>query len=125
MVPERVRVDACLADPAREFATEGPPPERPRIRLGTVLELTAGTAAAVATAAHETTLRVPSLGVADPAHFMLRTAVGVLGRLELGDYESGITYPVFRHDLGRLRPGQSVRVAYRSGQTPRFECRLI
>jgi hypothetical protein len=125
LVPERVQVDACLADPAREFAQGEQPPARPRVELGAVLVLDAESAGGIAAGAPPVVLEVPTLGPDDPACLMLRTTVGIQGGTALREYESGITYPKFIHELGRLRVGQRLRIAYRAGSDPGFDCGLL
>jgi hypothetical protein len=124
LVPERLRVEACLADAAREFAIEESGAERPRIVLGDVLDVSAASAGRVLAAGAPVLLTVPDLGPGDPSVLMLRTTIVVQGGIVLGEYDSGITYPKFVHALGRLASGQVVEVAYRTGPSPRFECRL-
>jgi len=125
LVPERILVEACLADPSREFAFDGRPPERPRILLGTVLELDARIVEGPPGGLPPVTLRVPPLAPGDPDELMLRTTIDVFGRIALGEYESGITYPAFRHDLGRLPAGSRVEVRYRITAQPGFTCTML
>jgi hypothetical protein len=122
LVPERILVEACLADPERELARGGPSAEHRRTALGTVLDLTADSARRLATGIPAVTFRVPALGPGDPAELMLRTTIGVFGSLTIGEYESGVTYPSFRHELGRLQEGQQIEVRYTVGPRPGFVC---
>jgi hypothetical protein len=122
LVPERILVEACLADPERELGRACTPAERPRIVLGAVLDLTAETARRFATGIPAVTFRVPALGPGDPAELMLRTTIGVFGTLTIGECESGVTYPMFRHELGRLTEGSLIEVRYTVGPRPGFVC---
>jgi predicted RNA methylase len=125
LVPERLRVEACLADAAREFAIGDAPLQRPRIVLGDVLDVSAASAGRVLSAGATVRLTVPGLAPGDPAELMLRTTVVVHGPIVLREYDSGLTYPKFLHALGRLAPRQVVEIAYRTGESPGFECRLV
>jgi len=122
LVPERILVEACLADADRELARAGPGVEHPRTVLGTVLDLTVESARRLSTGIPAVTFRVPALGPGDPAELMLRTTIGVFGDLTIGEYESGVTYPAFRHELGRLQGGSLIEVRYAVGRRPGFVC---
>lgn len=125
LVPERILVEACLADPSREFAFDDRTPERPRTVLGTAFELTAESARRLSAGVPAVTLTVPALAPGDPAELMLRTTIDVCGAIALAEYESGITYPAFRHELGRLKEGARIEVRYRNGPQPGFSCTLL
>lgn len=92
LVPERILVEACLADPGREFDFDGRPAERPRTVLGTVIDLSTEGVRRLS-AFPQLTLQVPSLAPGSPAELMLRTTIQVFGPVALAEYESGITYP--------------------------------
>lgn len=115
-VPEEVTVDACLHDPCTEFS-----PQRFRINLGRVIELTAR--GARATSAGDclpaVVLDVPrradqSLGL------MLRTAVRVFESVVLEEYESGITCPVILHDFSWAGRKDRLEFVYSLGREPGF-----
>ena len=125
LVPERILVEACLADPSREFAFDGQTAERPRTVLGTVFDLSVEGARILSGGVPPVTLSVPALAPGDPAELMLRTTIDVFGPIALAEYESGITYPAFRHELGRLRAGARIDVGYRIGPQPGFTCTRV
>ncbi|TMJ05994.1 MAG: hypothetical protein E6G97_01530 [Alphaproteobacteria bacterium] len=123
LVPERIAVDLCLYDPAREFAAadSGDLSEARRIRvcLGTVLELTADSARALARA---TEYPAPVLDVpAETRHLpaMLRTAITAFGHHSIGEYASGLTNPF---PLNGLAGARRIRTRYAGGPHPVFRC---
>src|SRR5262249_46948528 len=103
MVPERIVVDLCLYDPAREFSlanTDGTFEDtRVRLSLGTLLELTVQSARQLARDAHypESVLDAPAEARHLPA--ILRTAITVFGNHALGECASAITTPLPLNDL--------------------------
>jgi hypothetical protein len=123
LVPERIAVDLCLYDPAREFSVANShgtfEDTRLRLCLGTALELTAESARSLARNGDYpvTVLDVP----ADACHLpaMLRTTITVFGDHSLGEYASGITTPLHLPDLGGAR---RIRVRYVGGPQPAFRC---
>ena len=123
LVPERIAVDLCLYDPAREFsvADSGGTFEdaRLRVHLGTVLELTAESARGFAADGEYpvTVLDVP----ADARHLsaMLRTVITVFGDHLIGEYTSGLTNPLPLNDVAGAR---RIRVRYAGGPRPAFHC---
>jgi hypothetical protein len=126
MVPERIRVRACLADLGREVVSMvEAPAERRRLELGTVFELNADTARALGRSGSipDIRLAVPDLGPDDPRDLVLATTLVVFGDVVLGEYESGITYPAFQQRAGRMRSRTTVEVRYQHGPDPRFACR--
>ncbi|HWW74707.1 MAG TPA: hypothetical protein VNZ44_04875, partial [Pyrinomonadaceae bacterium] len=116
LIPEEVSVDACLHDPGAEFS-----PQRLRINLGRVIELTARGAHAPA-AGNElpaVVLDVPrradrSLGL------MLRTTVRVFESVVLEEYESGITCPAILHDFSWAGRKDRLEFVYSLGREPGF-----
>lgn len=144
-IPERVAVDACLCDLTKEFTAT--PAEAGdvsysadadrdgrRIHLGRVLELTAESCRnpLAAGRADGRGVSAPSPGItldvpADTGgelNLMLLTAVTVFDSIALGEYESGLTCPRVLFELGRIRGGAKIELAYRVGDRPGFECRL-
>ena len=123
LVPERIAVDLCLYDPAREFPVANPDgtfeDTRLRLNLGTVLELTAESARRLARDADYpvAVLDVPAEARHLPA--MLRTAVTVFGDHSLGEYASGITTPL---QLSDVAGAHRVHVRYAGGPQPAFHC---
>lgn len=120
LIPERIAVDACLYDPAKEFAGA----ERVRAMLGRILELTAESLPD-----HLTERCLPSiiLDIAGPipegAGLLLMTTVTVFGSVVLGEYESGLTHPVPLRDFSAARFGGPIEFTYCLGSKPGFQYR--
>ena len=134
LVPERVRVELCVADvdaefntlPAREGIGDG---ARSRVTLATLLDLSRTSvgrmmASATGSSLAAINVRVPDLPADRAWNAMLRTEVQVFDGHVLGDYDSGVTYPDILHDLGRLRGGEELRLEYEFGANPGFTARL-
>jgi hypothetical protein len=124
VVPERIAIEACLADAGREVVSvadsEG---SRQRVVLGTVFELTAASARALGSEGiPDAVFPLPPVVPGMPADLMLRTVVTVFGDVVLHEYESGITYPAFVLGPERGRMRGTVRVRYSDGASPRFLC---
>ena len=132
LIPERVRLAACLADMSAEFSFQDPDrteqsadsaPQRRRVDLGTLLELTANrlrfgpTSADGLEDSSTITLVIPD-AVVDVPDLMVRTTVQVFGDHRLDDYDSGITYPTLIHHLGRIRAGDHLEFTYEEGPSP-------
>ncbi len=120
LLPEEVELGVALADLGREFG----PAERRREPLGTLLRLTRQTLAAGATPA-EARLACVVPDAALPGHALVLTRVRVFGRHALGDYDSGLTYPLVLHGLGLLDPGCAFEVRWRGGPDPQVGARLL
>jgi len=133
LVPQRIRLSACLADIGAEFAfsdSETSTPGRRRLDLGPILELgsdglkfhgemgdgTEPPTAATFVIPHEVA-RFPDL--------MVRTTVEVFGDHRLDDYDSGITYPTVIHTVGRLHPGDRLEMSYETGPFPGLRVRRL
>jgi len=137
-IPERIAVDACLCDPAKEFATlpagaveSGPlsgsfVAERVRIKLGRILELTAESFPD-----HCNERCLPSIvldtpgGITDGAALMLMTTVTVFESIVLREYESGLTHPVQLPDCTPLTSGTPIEFTYCLGSRPGFQYRWV
>jgi predicted GNAT superfamily acetyltransferase len=129
-IPEAVRVEATATDLEREFVTapDGAGPDgsgRLRREIGTLMELTADSAAALVAGAEgghlaPVRLPVPPLPSTGVFHLMLRTHLTVYGDHRLDDYQSGLTYPKVCLDLGELRSGEVLEFRYRTGSSPGF-----
>lgn len=112
-LPEKISVRAVLADLESEFraapASEEPaPPDRQRIDLATLLELGQGSVESLAARISGASLPPVRCPVHDLPegrvwHAMLCTEVQVWSGHILGDYDSGITYPVVLNEVGPLR----------------------
>jgi hypothetical protein len=126
VVPERISVEACLADARREvLPIDDPRPARLRLPLGTVFVLTAESARTLgAQGVPEVVLPVGAIAADGPTDLMLRTIVTAFGDTALEEYESGITYPAFVSHMGKVRAGTRLRFRYDAGPDPRFGCSL-
>lgn len=121
LLPEEIELSVALADLGREL---GPGADRPRTPLGTLLRLQ-GQALAAGEPVPEARLRRRVPEGAPPGHALVLTRVRVHGCHALGDYDSGITYPLVLHALGVLDPGCEIEVGWRAGRDPVIEARLV
>ena len=132
LLPEAVRIVACLLDPSKEFsyAEADPgmaptPPCRDRVSLGTVFELSARTIA-LWTNLEDGWLPGGSITIPNslaPRYVpMLLTEVVVHGEHLLRDYDSGLTLPQHIPLAARLRGGETLAFRYRLGRHPGIEC---
>jgi len=132
LVPESVRVDAYLVDVSKEFrfvdadqAAEPPPPERDRVLLGTVFELSAETSA-LWDDVRADWLPGASVRLPDPLEPrytpMLLTTVVVRGENVLRTYDSGLTIPKPIPVEGAVRGGDTLAFHYRLGAHPGLVC---
>lgn len=132
LIPERIRLRATLADPDREFAfVDDADPnsvERSRVELGTLLDLSAETAAGRLDQMDDRALdlgttEVPSLK--DPLQMLVRTEIQIFDDLRLDDYDSGLTVPRVCHEVGQVRGGETIRWRFRLRPTPGIEVELV
>jgi hypothetical protein len=125
LVPERVMVDACLADAREVLRANTEVGSLRRRELGRVIDLSRETAHSFGGEPdpEPVVLEVPALAPGEPADLMLRTTVCVFGEVSLGEYESGITYPDFRLGLGRVPPRARLEFRYELRPEPRLSCR--
>ena len=120
-IPQKIFVQACLANSSKEFSTEGE--ERDRIYLGEIFNLEAENLIAV-DKAQEKIIEIPQTDL-ENADFMLLTKVEIFDRFELDDYDSGISYPLTLKELKNLSIGNRIAFKYNSDSNPRFEYRLL
>ena len=120
-IPEKVTVDAYLHDPRTEFPAGDNDPDTRRVRvyLGRILELTAGSASALEGNPPAVTLGVPR-SANERLGLMLLTTVNVFESVVLGEYASGITYPVILHDFSWLGRKDQIEFVYTFGSEPKF-----
>jgi len=121
VLPEVIELSVALADLGREL---GAGAERRRTPLGLLLRLE-GDALGASPLVQEARLRSRVPEGAPPGHALVLTHVRVHGCHALGDYDSGITYPLVLHALGLLDPGCEIEVAWRAGRDPAIEARLL
>ncbi|HSE18513.1 MAG TPA: hypothetical protein VLB46_15775 [Pyrinomonadaceae bacterium] len=116
-IPEKICVDACFYNPNTEFQSRQV--NRTRIKLGQVLELTAGDLDACLPTV---VLDVPG-EVNQNLGLMLLTTVKVFESVVLEEYESGITCPVVLHDFSWIEGGRVIEFTYLGGAEPGFRHR--
>lgn len=141
-IPEKITIGCYLCHPAKEFAgvVSGVRPAHSlsaggggsvRFNLGAVLELVAGhcgdllTTSKIVDARPSLTpklLKIPG-EVESGSCLMLSTVVTVFGSITLQEYESGLTYPKFLWDAGRIQRGQLIEFAYQLADKPGFKYR--
>jgi hypothetical protein len=112
LVPERVTVEACLADLAKEFTLgAAPPAPRDRLALGTLMVVSKEPGDPFQPVVVDVPDGTPSLVL------MLRTVVHVHAALVLDDYDSGITFPLL---IPRPAGARRIEFRYRGGEEPRW-----
>ena len=134
-IPERVEVFATAADLNTELALSSDPsrtttPRPRRQELGRIFDLAPETAADTLARARQgrlpsIRLTVPDLPPDGEFNLLLRTRVTVHGEHVLGDYDSGLTYPVVVGEVGHLRGRETLEFTYLTGPEPGFETRRL
>jgi hypothetical protein len=129
LVPQSVRVEARLVNLAHEFSSADQPlPQRDRIPLGTVFELSAMTIKAWGDLGKD---QLPASSIEVPANIpdgydpMLFTVIQIYGEWSLSDYDSGLTLPKPLPVRGTLRQGGRIDFTYRLGQHPKLVGELV
>ena len=143
-IPESIAVDCYLCDLTNEFKllpVEGDVAnslstgrDAVRVKLGRVLELTAGNCRnLLATGGRDghsgaflskVILDVPK-DLDGEFNLMLLTTITVFDSITLVDYESGLTCPRVLHDLGKIRGGMRIELGYNPGDKPGFKYRSL
>lgn len=134
LVPESVRVDAYLLDPAEEFQFAGPdggflePRHRGRIRLGTAFELSRARALEWRGVRSDVLpggrIHIPR-DVDERYEIMLLTSVHVFDGLLISERDSGLTVPrPFPHGPEPV-PGATFEFGYRLGRNPGLVARAV
>lgn len=147
LVPEKISLDASLADAKREqtfFPAEATESEideiqakggRSRIFIGNILELTAESSKDFAlprvqggpsepASLRAATLRLPR-SVEKPYVILLLTTVKVFGSIVLQDYDSSLTYPIVLRDLDGAQAGARIEFSYSLGARPGLSHRVL
>ena len=125
-IPERVTIDAYLCDPHKEYGRNGAAPRRDRIKLGRVFELTAEQAIEV-TSASGTKAYLPAGAmdlpseIAERLKLMLTTTITVFDRIVIGEYESGLTHPLWFYDFRGANGGDRIEFKYYFEKSPGFK----
>lgn len=118
-IPQKIIIEACLADLKKEFSTE-----RQRIMFGKIFELSAESRNEKDKLFSPKTFEISSDGI-DSMSLMLLTKVEIFDSFALNDYDSGITYSTIFRDFTGAKAGQKIEFRYVRGNDPRFEYRLI
>lgn len=143
LIPEKVTVNACLYDPRKEFlplVTGCDEPvsslvtlqaEGARINLGRVFELTAAKACDLVGMRGKDSLfaegYLPAAAidipeqVAEGLELMLFTSITVFESVVLGEYESGLTHPLWLYDFNRAEGGDKIEFLYSLSSNPGFK----
>lgn len=142
-IPERITVDCCLCDVAKEFpalpagadaADAAVADGRGRVHLGRVLDLTAegcrDLSASGSGGEHGRTSLAPTLlhvpeDLDGELHLVLLTAITVFGSIALDEHESGLTCPRILFDAGKTHGGKVIEFEYHLGDTPGFIYRYL
>jgi hypothetical protein len=144
-IPESIAIDCYLCDLANEFthlpvegdAASSLPTGREaiRVKLGRVLELTAGNCRNLLASGggdeHRGISLSPKVILDVPQdldrefNLMLLTTITVFDSIALVDYESGLTCPRVLHDLGKIRGGMRIELVYSLGDKPGFKYRSL
>jgi hypothetical protein len=136
LIPERIRLSACLGDTSREVVTTAMDgssltsqnSRRKRIDLGTVFELTAESArepwsryaenpSSAALCSASVRVRLPQISN-DTSDLMILTNITVFDSIVLRDYESGVTYPTILSDSGPVHRNDQFVFQYVTGMWP-------
>jgi hypothetical protein len=112
LVPERITVSACLANPAKEYAFGADGPEdRGRVQLATLMVLS-GDAIDPGT---PVVVEVPA--DVDRYQLQLTTTIRVHGGVKLADYDAGVTMPM---PLAIPAGARRLEFVYQMGKDPRW-----
>src|SRR5215213_3091186 len=133
-LPERISINCYLCDPAKEFPAlpvKADAADRVRIKIGSVLELTAGSCRnllAIDSDDHgEISLTPKLLNISEDVegefYLVLTTTITVFDSIALNDYESGLTCPRILYDAGKMQRGNFIEFKYHLGHKPGFKYR--
>jgi hypothetical protein len=134
LIPKSVKIDAYLINPAKEFTMvpsdytgKIPPPDRDRIFLGHVFELSRES---IKTWEAYDSDRLPAATIQIPSHPehkyqpKLLTIIHVFGDIRLKDYDCSLTLPQRFPVNKRLNRGDRVHFSYNRGHTPGLSCEI-
>jgi len=124
LIPQSISIAACLADLLEELPATGARTEAGRISLGHILELSKTSSCEAGEANNRIIVEVPR-EVDQRLIITLLMRVTIFDSLVLSDYESGITFPTFLHELGSPAPGSRIEFLYLEGNNPGFRCRIL
>ena len=120
-IPQKISIEVCLANPSKEFASDGA--EKERIYLGEILELDAEKirqSSAQNFCFPAITLKIPPMNVEKP-DFMLLTKILIFDKFELSGRDSAITYPKVLNDLRGFSGNNRIEFTYIFDKNPRFK----
>lgn len=147
LIPEKVTVDAYLADLNKEFVMmpvervttsdlpAEPKPQRTQIHLGCLIELTVSFCRNLKASHNDFTwdrrivlspvkVKIPPVA-GDQLIAMLLTTITVFDGATIGDHESGLTSPILLYDLDRKSGDAEIEFRYVIGPTPGFEYQVV
>lgn len=116
-IPERVTIDAYLCDPLVQ---------EDRIKLGRVFELTAEKAIEITSVKANLPAAAMNLPreIAERQKLMLATSITVFDSIVIGEYESGLTHPLYFFDFCGANGGDRVEFKYYFEDGPGFKWQL-
>ncbi|MGB7922240.1 MAG: hypothetical protein WCF57_03245 [Pyrinomonadaceae bacterium] len=146
-IPEKIRIDACLLNPAKEFtplSVQADDPDaaqtlsnagRIRVELGQIFELTAetwrglprkpgGNGSLRGLSFPPVTLKVPT-HADEGLKLTLMTSIKVFGSIVMGEYESELTCPTILHDIGPFGHDTQIEFSYIISERPGFNYRAL
>lgn len=131
-IPERVTIDAYLCDPHKEHMARRV--RRDRIKLGRVFELTAEKAIEVTSTSGnrscdaKTNLPAGTMDlprkIAEQLNLMLATTITVFDEIVIGEYESGLTHPLWFYDFRGANAGDRIEFKYCLESSPGFKWQI-
>lgn len=143
MIPQQITIELCLGDARKEFAMQSAEskqesvlePQRDRIMIGRVMELTMQNASEIYHLHHhqdnksnpsDTAVRfsLPETPAGSYYQAMLLTHITVYGQHKLDDYDSGLTMPTVLHGAGIVKGGELIEFEYSLGKVPGFKYRF-
>jgi hypothetical protein len=126
-IPERVTVNAYLCDPHKEYIVGT---SADRIKLGRVFELTAEKAIEVAGTNRNPEANLSAGAMALPKEIsvrlklMLATTITVFDTIVIGEYESGLTHPLWFQDFCGANGGDRIEFKYHFDSNPGFKWQI-
>jgi hypothetical protein len=131
-IPERITIDAYLSDPHKEYGRNGAAgmARKDRIKLGRVFELTAEQAIEVSRTSGDAKANLSSGAmdlpkeISERLKLMLATTITVFDRIVIGEYESGLTHPLWFYDFRGVNGRDRIEFKYFFGNSPGFKWQI-
>ena len=125
-IPERVTIDAYLSDPHKEYVVGD---RSDRIKLGRVFELTVENAIELSRSCNaQASLSAAAMDlpreIAERQKLMLATTITVFDMIVIGEYESGLTHPLWFHDFSGANGGDRIEFKYHFENSPGFKWQI-